>query len=175
MWKHNTVRTTHPRWNTNERNVIIIQAPHGFPSPGSLHQEDKLPEHLNLQTSGTYVQESWRAIRNWDFILTGHVQNLTHFKSLCRAVVWKKSGSDLTKEQDLNSVKELTEVEISKPEKAFKVTIRKIIKLRKEWMNMVKILTKRKYEGPNKSWRIQYLKLKNTVEWINSKLNDTKE
>ena len=34
---------------------------------------------------------------------------------------------------------------------------------------------KEKIWRTKQSWRIQYLKFKNTVEWINSKLNDTKE
>ena len=169
---------THPCWTTNKRNVTIIQAPHGFPSPGSLHWEDKLPELLNLQTSRTYVQESWRAIRNQDLVLKGHMQNLTHFKSLCRAIVWKKSGSDLTKEQDINSVRELNEVEIiSKPRKEFKFTINQkdAHQTEKRMDEYGENFSKEKIWRTKQSWRIQYLKLKITLEWINSKLNYTKE
>lgn len=51
------------------------------PSLGVLHCEDKPRKCLPLKTSGAYVQDSQRAIKNWGCALQGYLWNLTRFKS----------------------------------------------------------------------------------------------
>lgn len=149
MWKHNTVRTPTPMLDHKWETCYNHPSPTWVPQPREPAAGRQTPRTSEFANQWDLCQESRRAIRNWDFILKGHMQNLTHFKSLCRGVVWKKSGSDLTKEQDINSVKELTEVEISKAEKNSRSQSERCSS---NWEKNGWIWWKfqqRKYEGPN--------------------------
>ena len=42
-----------------------------FPSPGVLHQEGELPEHLALKASGDFFGETQRAVGDRDSTLKG--------------------------------------------------------------------------------------------------------
>ena len=46
-------------------------------SPGVLHQEDEISEHV-MKASGAYSQETQRAMGNRDSTAKGYTQNLTH-------------------------------------------------------------------------------------------------
>ena len=69
--------------------------PHiNLPSPGDVHWEDELAEHVALKTSEAYVCERWRAIGNRDSALKVHTQNLTHSKTQHRGSNLKGAWSD---------------------------------------------------------------------------------
>lgn len=66
------------------------------PSLGVLHCEDKPRKCLPLKTSGAYVQDSQRAIKNWDFVLLkGTCETSLALSPGTEAAVWRAPGSDL--------------------------------------------------------------------------------
>ena len=59
------------------------------PNSWNLHQRDEPPKHLALKTNGAYIQETQRAVGNWNSAFKGITCRLTHLGPSVKAVVSK--------------------------------------------------------------------------------------
>ena len=66
----------------------------GAPSLGVLHRKDKPLKHLALKASGTWVEESWRAVKIEIPLLKGMHRISQTPSSSIEAVIWKDPGGD---------------------------------------------------------------------------------
>lgn len=82
-----------PRSEGSEHHIKI-------PSLGVLCQEDECPEHLTWKASRVYIQETQRTMRNRDFTLREHKQNLTCSKTQGRNSNLKEARITLIPKSD---------------------------------------------------------------------------
>ena len=102
--KNNYNYSFSPRSEGSEHHIKI-------PSPGVLCQEDEHPEHLAWKASRAYIQETQRVLRNRDFTLKEHKQNLMCSRTQGRSSNLKgaritlipKPDKDISKERKLEA------------------------------------------------------------------------